>query len=159
MYEMGDLTRAEYQKKRDCYQAQLAALRPPDFPDFEEIAELMADFPGTWKEATPKERKEILYTFLSEVRLDREKGVAIKVNPEMEMLFLPLHQWSRPEFASGPCFSTDTDRFLVNGRFSRLPLPRGRSPALPAPRRRGTRPIPDPGGLGRDLPGCSGQAH
>lgn len=60
--------------KRDYYQAQLEALRPPDLPDFEEIVELMADFPGTWKEETPEERKEILYTLLSEVRLDREKG-------------------------------------------------------------------------------------
>lgn len=92
MYEMGDLTRAEYQKKRDYYQAKLAALRPPDLPDFEEIVELMADFPGTWKEATPEERKEILHTLLSEVRLDREKGAEIKINPEMEMLFLPPRQ-------------------------------------------------------------------
>jgi hypothetical protein len=87
---MGDLLEAEYRMERDRLRAQLLALTPPAMHDLEGAAEILQDFERIWEAATPKERRQIVYTLLETVYLDADRGPVVAIEPKAE--FAPLFE-------------------------------------------------------------------
>jgi site-specific DNA recombinase len=89
LYQMEDIGREEYQRRRDELQAQAAALKSPDTLDIEAAAALLANFGALWDEATEQERQRIVRSLLAKVYLDSESGpvVAIEPTPTADPLF------------------------------------------------------------------------
>jgi hypothetical protein len=90
LFVMGDLLEAEYRMERDRLRAQLLALTPPAMHDLEGAAEILQDFERIWEAATPKERRQIVYTLLETVYLDADRGPVVAIEPKAE--FAPLFE-------------------------------------------------------------------
>lgn len=118
LYVLGDLVESEYRADRDRLRAQLAALAPPELPDLEAAAALLADFGAIWEAATARERRCIVHTLLETVYLDAERGPVVAVEPKAE--FAPLFDVIEKADPTGSAAMSDREHSPV-------------APALPTP--------------------------
>ncbi len=81
MFALGDISQAEYLSHRARIQDALAALQPPDRPDMEAAAELLANFPTIWEAATPKEKKSLIRLMIRRVVIRDRQIKSVEPTP------------------------------------------------------------------------------
>lgn len=100
LFELGDITDADYRTRRATLRAEIAALQPPpDMRHYEGVAALLEDFTTVWEAATDKERRAITHALLEAVYLDSTAtGITVQIvpKPEYAALFALANKEARP---------------------------------------------------------------
>ena len=88
LYRMGDVTKAEYERRRDDVRKQLDALaRVPGGSDsLPLLAEFLADVASAWEVATPEQQNKLARTLFEEIWI-KDKVVVVKPRPELDPFF------------------------------------------------------------------------
>lgn len=90
LYELGDLEREEYQRRRTERQSERALLK--DDGDglgavLERVKTYLCDLPGGWEAATQEQRNRLLRTMLECVEITETRVTALSVRPEFAPFF------------------------------------------------------------------------
>lgn len=90
LFQLGDLTEADYLKERNEIESALARLQPvkQSKVDIEAAAKLLTTFGRVLSQATPQEQKVFLRTVLEEVVIKNKQIVAIRPKPNYYDLLL-----------------------------------------------------------------------
>jgi len=108
LYQMGDLDRNDYVRRRERLQRQLSQAMPPPIRtlDVERATQLLGDLPTLLDAATPTQRRALLRQVLTSVWIEKFAVTAIKPSAN----FLLLKERSRVSMA----ISTGIDPALAN---------------------------------------------
>ncbi len=89
LYRMGDVTKAEYERRRDDVRKQLDALAPvPGGSDsLPLLAEFLADVASAWEAATPEQQNKLARTLFEEIWIKDKEVVFVKPRPELDPFF------------------------------------------------------------------------
>jgi hypothetical protein len=88
-YELGDLEREEYIRRRNELAAELATLDVPETPAVIQAGEYLVSLAGLWDSLTKKEKREVLHIIFADILVDvgKQKIIAVKPNPDFVRLF------------------------------------------------------------------------
>lgn len=95
LYEMGDLERDQYIKRRAEIQTALASLDIPEEPAIVQAGEYLESLAGLWDSLTRKEQREVLHIIFADILLDVGEAKVIAVKPNRD--FVPLFRFDGME--------------------------------------------------------------
>ena len=89
LYELDDLDRGEYLKRRNEIKGALATLSIPDEPAIVQAGEYLESLAGLWDDLTRKEQAEVLHIVFADILVDvgERRVVAVKPNQDFAPLF------------------------------------------------------------------------
>ena len=89
LFELGDISKAEYLTRRDQIQRSLDALHGQDSQEhvIEQAIAFLSDLPAAWRAATDEQRNQMARLLFEEVRVIDEWVVAVKPQPTFAPFF------------------------------------------------------------------------
>jgi len=89
LYEWGDFTRSEYQKRKSEIIDRIETLEPTiaDSSHLDKLASFMSDIGSAWEAATPEQRNRLARALFEEVWVKDQVVVAAKPRPELDPFF------------------------------------------------------------------------
>ena len=105
MYEWGDLDRADYQRKRDAVEQELAQLAPaPERTGYlDALAEYARNLPAAWADADQVQRNELASILYEAIFVDGPTVAFVRPRPEWEPLFQVREGSAQPYLSEQGC--------------------------------------------------------
>jgi len=104
LYEWGDMTKQEYQQKRDAIQREMKTLVVADDSRsaLSKLAHFLANVADAWREANQEQRNKLAKALFEEIWVEDERVVVVKPRPELEPFFKLNFGCHAKDIASDP---------------------------------------------------------
>ncbi len=95
LYVLGDMKERDYLAFRSEIQEALAAIQPPQPPDLDRGAQMLANFNELWKRATDAERLRLMHAMVTKVLVKAGRIIAIEPRPAIYPLVVAALEHGR----------------------------------------------------------------